>query len=451
MLYNDWLINKFIVFNNKNAIIFNEKVYTYNDLYQRIIYYIKILNVSAIEKGAIVAIKADYSFEAIALFFALKENKNIIVPIISTTSEEIIHRLDIVKAEYVFSYKNNEFSCVNLHKKNKKNILVNQLISTNKSGLILFSSGSTGKPKAMLHDLDNLTEGYKEKKQKDINTMIFLTFDHIGGIDTMLRLFSIGGTLTIPSSRQPEEVCRLIQEYRVNVLPSSPTFLNLLLLSKLNNKYDLSSLKIIAFGAEPMSESLLHRLTNLFPNIELQQKFGTSETNAIKIRGKSNNSLFFKIEDPNLEIKIVKDELWLKSKTQILGYLNATMENFTDDGWFKTGDLVEITKDGYIKIIGRNKEIINVGGEKVLPTEIESIILEMNEFSDVMVYGEKNPITGQRVTIDVVLTEILEKREIKKRIRKYCKNRLEQYKIPTKINIVDKTNYSERFKKIRRK
>ena len=451
MLHNDWLINKFIDYNDTKAIIFNEKIYTYNDLYKRIVHYIEILKIKSIEKGDIVAIESDYSFESIALFFALKENTNIIVPIISTASEEITHRLNIVKAEYVVSYKNNEFAFVNLHQKHKRNTLVDKLVSANRSGLILFSSGSTGQPKAMLHDLDNLTEGYKEKKQKNINTMIFLTFDHIGGIDTMLRLFSIGGTLTIPSSRQPEEICRLIQEHKVNVLPSSPTFLNLLFLSKLNNKYDLSSLNIIAFGAEPMSESLLHRLKKSFPNVELQQKFGTSETNAIKIKGKSNNSLFFKIDDPNLEAKIVEDELWLKSKTQILGYLNATMENFTKDGWFKTGDLVEMSEDGYIKIIGRNKEMINVGGEKVLPTEIESIILEMNEFSDVMVYGEQNQITGESVTIDIVLTGILDKREIKKRIRKYCKNRLEQYKIPTKINIVDKTNYGERFKKIRRK
>ena len=451
MQYNCWLIDKFLGLDDKKAIIFADEIYTYKALYKRIDYYTKIIKDNSISQGNIVAINSDYSFESIALFFALRENKNIIVPIISTASEEIINRLNIAQVEHLFSFTNSEFILKTLQKKNKKNNLIDKLTSQEKSGLILFSSGSTGEPKAMLHDLDNLIESYKGKKQKDINTMVFLTFDHIGGIDTMFRLLSIGGTLTIPTSRQPEEICRLIQAYEVNVLPSSPTFLNLLLLSKLNEKYDLSSLRIIAFGAEPMPEFLLNRLKELFPNVELQQKFGTSETNAIKIRGRSNNSLFFKIEDSNLESKIVEDELWLKSKTQVLGYLNATMEDFTDDGWFKTGDLVESTADGYIKIIGRNKEIINVGGEKVLPIEVESIILEMDEFSDVMVYGEQNQITGQSVTIDVVLISILEKREVKKLIRKYCKDRVEQYKIPTKINIVDKTNYSERFKKIRRK
>jgi len=75
----------------------------------------------------------------------------------------------------------------------------------------------------------------------------------------------------------------------------------------------------------------------------------------------------------------------------------------------------------------------------------------MEEFSDVMVYGEENRITGQSVAVDVVPKREMDKREAKKAIRKFCKERLENYKIPTKINMVDQTHYGERFKKIRRK
>ena len=281
--------------------------------------------------------------------------------------------------------------------------------------------------------------------------MIFLTFDHIGGIDTLLRILSIGGTITIPAARQPEEISRLIEKHQVDVLPSSPTFLNLLLLSGLHQKYDLASLRIIAFGAEPMPESLLLRLKRIFPDVELQQKFGTSETNAIRVKSRSNDSLFMKLDDPNSEHKVIDGELWLKSKTQVLGYLNAPMDSFTKDGWFKTGDLVETSEDGYIRIIGRNKEVINVGGEKVLPSEVESVLLEMNEFSDVMVYGEANQITGQSVAVEVVPEQDIDKREAKKAIRKFCRDKLDGYKIPTKINIVDQTNFGDRFKKIRRR
>ena len=133
-----------------------------------------------------------------------------------------------------------------------------------------------------------------------------------------------------------------------------------------------------------------------------------------------------------------------------MGYLNSSMDSFTDDGWFKTGDLVKKTDDDYIKIIGRNKEVINVGGEKVLPNEVESVILSMAEIDDVMVYGQSNIITGQTVVCDAVLNITVENREAKKIIRKFCKDNLDGYKIPTKVNIVNKTNFGSRFKKIRK-
>jgi len=75
----------------------------------------------------------------------------------------------------------------------------------------------------------------------------------------------------------------------------------------------------------------------------------------------------------------------------------------------------------------------------------------MNEFSDVMVYGEANQITGQSVAVEVVPEQDIDKREAKKAIRKFCRDKLDGYKIPTKINIVDQTNFGDRFKKIRRR
>ena len=128
-------------------------------------------------------------------------------------------------------------------------------------------------------------------------------------------------------------------------------------MSKANEKYDLSSLRMITYGTEAMPESLLNRLKEAFPRVKFLQTFGTSETGIANTSSKSSNSTFMKIDDPELEYKIVENELWLKSKTQVMGYLNSSMDSFTEDGWFKTGDLVEATEDGYIKIIGRNKEV----------------------------------------------------------------------------------------------
>ena len=444
-----WLIDNFKRFDKKIAIIYNNKKYTYKDLLDKIEEYLDYFK-DKVKRGEVVAILGDYSFENIALLLALYLNKNIIAPITSTKESEIKERLQEANCDKKLKIDNEKLIIENLNCKTKHQLIKN-LQNKNNSGLILFSSGSTGKPKAMIHNFDNLEDYYKGKKEKNINTLIFLSFDHIGGIDTLLRQLSIGGILSIPQDRHPESICKIIEKYKINVLPASPTFLNLLIISEAYKKYDLNSLRIIAFGAEPMPETLLKKLNKLFPNVKLHQKFGTSETNAIKVINKSNNSLFIKIDDPNLEYKIVNKELWLRSKTQVLGYLNAPMDSFTEDGWFKTGDLVEVTDDGYIKIIGRSKEIINVGGEKVMPSEVESVILEIPEVIDCMVYGEKNAITGQTVVVDVVMQDGIDKKEAKKIIRKYCKQKLDDYKVPTKVNLVKKTNFGDRFKKIRRK
>ena len=441
-----FMLDKFKSFNSKNAIVFEDRIYTYEEFIKQIKDYKNILDKHNIS-SKVVVILGDYSFYNLALFFALYENKNIIVPITSNIKK--------VQDDFI-----EESFCQTIIKTDEKNLLIQNLKTTfshnmidnlrekNSSGLILFSSGSTGKPKAMVHNLDTLIDSFKDKKEKSMNMLVFLMFDHIGGLNTVFNALCMGACLIIPKIKDAKTICELIEKYKIMVLPSSPTFLNLILISEEYKNYDLSSLRMITYGTETMPQSLLLKLKEVFPKVKFLQTFGTSETGISTTSSKSSNSLFMKLEDINGEYKIVENELWLRSKTQVLGYLNASMDSFTSDGWFKTGDLVEVDGE-YIKIIGRAKEVINVGGQKVLPAEVESIILEMEEINDCMVYGKKNAITGQTVVCDVVLNKNIE--NIKKRVRVFCKDRLDAYKIPTKVNVVDKTNISDRFKKIRRK
>ncbi|MEA2019625.1 MAG: fatty acid--CoA ligase family protein [Campylobacterota bacterium] len=445
----NWFIESFKKFDDKIAIVFKNKNYSYNDLYNKI-KKIEDELLLKIEKGEVVSILSDYSFESIALLIALYKNKNIIVPITTNIKSEINERVEESYTDKIIKIVNENYILEeNISK--EKHQMIKSLQDNYNSGLVLFSSGSTGKPKAMIHNFDNLVEHYNNKKEKSLNMILFLMFDHIGGLNTLLNILSMGATMIIPENRNADDICKLLQDFKIRVLPSSPTFLNLILMSKSHEKYDLKSLRMITYGTEAMPDSLLTRLKESFPKTKFLQTFGTSETGIANTSSKSSNSTFMKIDDPELEYKIVDNELWLKSKTQVMGYLNSSMDSFTEDGWFKTGDLVETTDDGYLKIIGRNKEVINVGGEKVLPNEVESIILSVPQIEDAMVYGEQNIITGQTVICDVVLKESLESKEIKKIVRKYCKDKLDSYKIPTKINIVEKTNFGDRFKKIRRK
>ena len=443
-----WLINNFNSFDNKIAIIHKDTSYTYRQLFNNIERIKKDVIKDKINPGEVISILSDYSFNSISLLLALYQNKNIIVPIATKIENEVNDRIEESFTSKSILLDSNEFT-VNNHAVDNPHQMIETLQNANSSGLILFSSGSTGKPKAMIHNFDNLINHYQDKKERSINMILFLMFDHIGGLNTLLNILSIGATTIIPENRNADDICRLIQEYKIKVLPSSPTFLNLILMNNSYDKYELSSLRMITYGTETMPESLLNRLKEAFPKVKFLQTFGTSETGIANTSSKSSNSTFMKINDPDLEYKIVDNELWLKSKTQIIGYLNSSMNGFTSDGWFKTGDLVETTNDGYIKIIGRSKEIINVGGEKVLPNEVESMILSIPEIEDVTVYGKENIITGQTVVCDVVLKEEIKSKEIKIIIRKYCKDKLDKYKIPTKVYIVKKLNFSNRYKKIR--
>lgn len=433
--------------NTQIAIIYDGKKYSYNELY------IKIKEIESfikgkIKSGEVVAILADYSFVSIALFFALYENKNIIAPITSTSKKEIDGKVKESFSTKIINLENENLVITNI-KSEASHKIINDLQTSKCAGLILFSSGSTGAPKAMIHNLDTLVDSYGDKKQKQINMLVFLMFDHIGGINTMLNILSMNATMIIPQNRNADDICKLIEEYKIAVLPSSPTFLNLILINRSYEKYDLSSLRMITYGTETMPEGLLGRLKAVFSKVKFLQTFGTSETGIAATSSKSSSSTFMKIDDENLEYKIVDNELWLRSKTQILGYLNRSMESFTNDGWFKTGDLVELDNEGFIKIIGRNKEIINVGGQKVLPSEVESVLLGMDEIEDCLVYGEQNAITGQSVSCDVVLKSGVEADGLKILVRKFCKDKLDNFKIPTRVNVVQKTEFTERFKKSR--
>lgn len=443
-----WIADHIAELGKKNAVVYDYKEYTYAHLHEQILAYSKQIE-SKIDKEATVALVSDYNFYSIALFFALYENKNIIVPITTKIASEIEDRIRVANCDWRIDLNGEAIAIAACEKQGEAHPLLQQLQKNGKAGLILFSSGTTGAPKAMIHELDNLVDTYQGKRGKNMTFLIFLMFDHIGGLNTLLNCIAMGVTMVFPIKRDPDHVCELIEKYQVNVLPTSPTFLNLILIGESQNKYDLSSLRMITYGTEPMQESLLIKLKGVFPRVRFLQTFGTSETGISQTTSKSSDSTYLKIDDPKTEIKIVDGELWIRSKTQIMGYLNASMERFTEDGWFKTGDLVEEAEDGYIKIVGRNKELINVGGEKVLPSEVESVLFQMPDLIDCMVYGEQNPITGMMVVAKVLFKTPMKPSEAKKAVTLFCVDKLDRYKIPAKVIQMTESEYTDRFKKKR--
>lgn len=431
------------------ALNFNSEQFSYRELNLNIERFEAEL--TQVAPNQVICIVSDYSFDAISLFFALVKKKCIIVPIVSENQEEIDKRIAVIKPDMVINLRNQAGNIFEQFEQNdcSRHQLILDLMHRDQSGLVLFSSGSTGEPKAMIHNLDVLLGTYVDKRPKSLSIMVFLMFDHIGGLNTLLNSLSMGAKIVIPEKREPEHVAMLIEREKVNLLPASPTFLNMMLIANVHQQYDLRSLRMVTYGTEAMPESLLLRLKATLPRVKLLQTFGTSETGIAQTSSRSSSSLEIKFDDPNQEYKIVNNELWLRSKTQIMGYLNHDMSSFSDDGWFQTGDLVEQSEGGYLKIIGRAKEVINVGGEKVLPSEVESVLLGIDGIEDCVVYAAANAITGQTVVANVTPRQDVDHKELKKQIRKYCRAQLDAYKVPTKVNFNTDTGVSERFKKVR--
>jgi acyl-CoA synthetase (AMP-forming)/AMP-acid ligase II len=328
-----------------------------------------------------------------------------------------------------------------------ENPITRGLIATGDPGLVLFSSGSTGKSKAALHNFARLLEKFQVRRHSLV-TLTMLLLDHIGGINTLLYILSNGGTIVAVETRDPDHVCRAIESHKVELLPTSPTFLNLLLISEAWRRYDLSSLKRITYGTEVMPPGTLARLHQVLPEVELLQTYGLSELGILRSKSRSSDSLWVKVGGEGFETKIEGGTLRIRARSAMLGYLNAPSP-FDADGWFNTGDSVEVDGE-YIRILGRVSEIINVGGEKVYPAEVEDALQTMPNVRDVAVTGASNPITGQIVVARFNLFEPEELPAFRRRLREYCKGRLAPFKVPAKIEIVDEAQYSERFKKMRR-
>ncbi len=319
-------------------------------------------------------------------------------------------------------------------------------------GLILATGGTTGAAKVVLHDLAALLATIKARETRMRRTLPLMRFDHIGGLDMAWRALA-GAQLLVapPAVLNPQNVAAVVARHCVEVMAATPSFLNLLLLSEAHLKYDMGSLRTIPFGAEPMPASLLERLRTAFPLVEFVQRFGTSETGALPAAG-DGDGLLLREDGQGYAWKVVDGELWIKSPARALGYLGMDDDDvFGAEGWFKTGDIAECMPDGAIKVYGRKKELINVGGEKVLPAEVETVLLAHPLVMDCRVYAEKNVLFGQVVAVDLVWRgKDRDVVSVKRSLHQFASATLARYKLPTVVRLVPHLEFTHNMKKSRR-
>lgn len=443
-----WLIERFKETPDKTAFIHEGRYVSYGQVVEKVDSFEKSFLEHGVRQGHTVVLVGDYSPEVFCAILALTLCGGIVIPLTPNSVIEESTVLEISGCDWYVKFNRiGETFTATQRGVKSGNKLLEEFIQKKSPGLVLFSSGSTGKPKGILHDFVRIAEKFRVKRPPVI-AIPFLMIDHFGGINTILAIVSGLGTVVTVADRSVAKICEAISKYKVELLPATPSFLNLLLVSRVYEAYDLSSLKRITYGTEVMPQSTLDRLNNIFSQVKLLQTYGLSEVGVLHSQSRGDGSTWVKIGGDGFQIRVIDGILWIKSSYAMIGYLNAPSD-FDDDGWFNTHDQVEIDGE-YFRILGRETDLINVGGQKVYPAEIESVILELENIEDVAIFGEQHALLGQIVVAKVLLQNPEALEDVKKRIRAACNAKLASYKIPSKVILVESQLHNVRQKKVRR-
>jgi long-chain acyl-CoA synthetase len=429
------------------AIFWKGKAVTACDLARSVRDDVEWLTTEGVEPGSVVLLRGDYSPRTVSLLLACIERRTILAPLLPTTLSKTPGLRDIVDPGFEIDAASADGPILSRRAAQPApHDLVGRLRGEQRPGLILFTSGSTGEPKGVVHDFGRLLTKFHVRRPA-MRTINFLLFDHWGGLNTLLHCLANSSPVVLPENRTPDNICRLLEDHRIELLPASPTFLNMLLLSNAYAGRDLSALRVITYGSEPMPQSTLTGLRAAFPGVDLRQTYGLIELGVLRAKSLSSDSLWVKVGGEGYDVRIVDGLLQIKADSAMLGYLNAPSP-FTEDGYFMTGDRVELNGE-YLRILGRESELINVGGQKVFPAEVEGVLLECDLVEEAIVYGERHPLTGKIVCADVQLRGSNDDIEARRVIKRFCAERLEPFKIPVKLRFVSGGLHSDRMKRLR--
>lgn len=450
-----WIEQRLQSFSERAFAVEASDSWSYADLLARRDRWRSALDSWDIHAGSRVALVADYHPSTVALVLALMDQACILIPLSEDDHALFAERLAVTQATHLLTVpasgpiEPQTVRCEALPAADcALHPLLSPLVEDQRPGMVIFTSGSTGKGKAVLLDYARMIERFADQVRPAYRTLLFLKLDHIGGINTLLSVLFNGGTVVTCTSRGAREICACIERHAVELLPTTPSFLTMLLMSGAYRGHDLSSLRVITYGTEVMPASTLDSLHRTFPQIVLKQTYGLSELGILSTQSRGCGSRWMKIGGDGFELDVREGVLWIRSRQAMLGYLNAPSP-FDAEGWYNTGDRVEVDGE-YYQVLGRESEIINVAGEKVFPAEIESFLLTLGNVRDVLVREKRSPVVGQMIWAEFLLEHEEDPAAFKRRVIDQCQQRLAPFKVPGFISIARGDSLvGSRFKKIR--
>lgn len=339
--------------------------------------------------------------------------------------------------------------------------------------LLQYTGGTTGMPKGAMishHGLALAALGannWFDMTSRDICMGVAPFFHIMGMVQVMCSPLSSGAELVVISRFIPETVARAISEYKCTAWVSATTMLIALLQLQDIEKYDFSPLRFVVSGGASISMEIQNRFSRLIPKAVMIEGYGLTESisqgAAITPIGGHRPGL---LGVPHLnDMKIVdmqtgeremppgeEGEIVLKGNCLMQGYWQqpAETQRVFRNKWLYTGDIGSINEDGYLKLSGRNKELMKCSGYSVFPDEVENLMYRYYAISEVVVIRVPDPYRGESPKAFIVLQPQYKGKISKKEVFKWCKENMAAYKCPSQIEFTDNLPKSAAGKVLRR-
>lgn len=323
--------------------------------------------------------------------------------------------------------------------------------------LILYTSGSTGRPKGAVLSHEALAfaneswAGPVMALTDDDVVLAALPLSHSFGLNgALLAPLVAGATVALVERFSPEAALAAIRRHRVTVFPGVATMFRRILDSPAIARADLFSVRIAVSGAAPCPWELAQEWRER-TGIRILRGYGMSELFrpiSYLAADPTESPAAIGRPVPGVQVRVVDDsgrpclggeagELWIKSPAAMEGYVNSpeeTREALTEDGWFRTGDLATVSRDGWVEIVGRRRERILRGGYSVFPQEVEAVLLTHPAVAEAAVVGVPQPELGEEVAAFVALRPDASAEPDD--LIAYCRDRLAGFKYPRQVTIL---------------
>lgn len=299
-------------------------------------------------------------------------------------------------------------------------------VQDSKSEITIFTSGTTGQPKKVVHSIQTLTRSVRvgDNYQGQIWAYAYNP-THMAGLQVFFQAFENKNTLVNVFNQSREYVYQQIKDKGITHISATPTFYRLLL--PFEQSYE--GVVRVTLGGEKSDQHLYDSIAKIFPNAKINNVYASTEAGSLFA---AKGDCFQIPETIKEKFKVVDDELLIHKS--LLG--SSESFRFTDD-YYHSGDLIEWVDEanGLFRFKSRKNELINVGGYKVNPGEVEVAIMGIEGIKQAMVYGKANSILGNVLCADVVLENDVELTELE--IKKILSAQLQDFKVPRRIKFVE--------------